>query len=336
MSKQYIGHLSFDDPLHAYLKYEIQPQINGTSNDVKYRVFKLSGSNDVYMYEDKYSGSRVVGKFYRSERKNDAEKAARRLAREYHNLCLIRNCGLADSPHYVVRPLGCNYQLNDLLVVQYCDGESLSNVINGAIHGGDQGRLFYRLTALGYFLAMFHNRSGVDEPVDFCEDCDYMDRLVERLLKINAIGWDEAREFWWLRDRWREQSRMWEDRKVLVHGDATPENFLFGDGLNVICIDLERARRADRVYDVGRIVGELKHFFFRATGNKSAAEPFIGHFLWEYACHFPDRQKAFQSISSRVPFYMGTTLMRIARNNWIDNDYRRRLIDEAKSCLRRF
>jgi hypothetical protein len=72
----------------------------------------------------------------------------------------------------------------------------------------------------------------------------------------------------------------------------------------------------------------------RASGNAQAAEPFIGHFLWEYACHFPDRDSAFASISGRTPFYMGLTLLRIARNSWVDHDHRRRLINEARACLR--
>jgi hypothetical protein len=90
------------------------------------------------------------------------------------------------------------------------------------------------------------------------------------------------------------------------------------------------------VFDTGRIAGELKHFFMRATGNKDAAEPFIGHFLWEYACHFPNRDSAFQSITGRTPFYMGITLLRIARNSWVDPEYRHRLVNEAKECLRRY
>jgi hypothetical protein len=31
---------------------------------------------------------------------------------------------------------------------------------------------------------------------------------------------------------------------------------------------------------------------------------------------------------------MGMTLLRIARNSWIEPEYRRRLINEAKECLR--
>ena len=103
----------------------------------------------------------------------------------------------------------------------------------------------------------------------------------------------------------------------------------------VIAFDLERARRADRVFDAGRVAGELKHFFLRATGNKYASEPFIGHFLREYASHFPDRDRAFAAICTRVPFYLGTTLLRIARNGYLDRDYRRLLIREAELALRR-
>jgi hypothetical protein len=111
---------------------------------------------------------------------------------------------------------------------------------------------------------------------------------------------------------------------------------MFGGGLSVVAFDLERTKRADRVFDTGRIAGELQHFFLRATGNPYAAEPFIGHFLWEYACHFPNRERAFRSITGRIPFYMGITLLRIARNSWVEPEYRRRLINEAKEGLRRF
>jgi aminoglycoside phosphotransferase (APT) family kinase protein len=119
-----------------------------------------------------------------------------------------------------------------------------------------------------------------------------------------------------------------------VHGDATPSNLLFGQGLSVIAIDLERMKRADRTFDLGRIAGELQHFFLQTRGNKHDAEPFIGHFLWEYACHFPDRDRAFRSITGRLPFQLALTLLRIARNSWVSASQRRRLVEEAKITLR--
>ena len=157
---------------------------------------------------------------------------------------------------------------------------------------------------------------------------------MDQLKNWGHIGWDEAEDFHRMKERWREKGFMWEDNQVLVHGDVTPTNILFGDGPWVIAIDLERMKPADRVFDVGRVAAEIKHFFMQHTGNKWLAEPFIGHFLWEYACHFPDRDSAFRSITRRVPFHMGMTLLRIARNSWITNHYRRQLLDEARTTLR--
>lgn len=336
MSRVYLGRLSERDPLHGYLQHDIQPQIIGASGGTTYRVFRLNASNDVYLYEDRNTGAKFIGKFFLSSRKQDTVKAVARLTREFDNLSRLRDYGLTGYPHHVVRPLGRNYSMNALLVTEHCEGELLSEVILAVIQNGDQGRLYHKLTALAYFLSAFHNRTATGVGVVFHQDCDYMDRLVRRLVAIRAIGGDEEREFYWLRDQWRNQPRMWEDQQVLVHGDATPENFMCGDGLQVVTFDLERTRCADRVFDTGRIAGELKHFFMCATGNKDAADPFIGHFLWEYACHFPDRVSAFQSIAGRTPFYLGITLLRIARNCWIEPDHRHRLIHEAKEHLRRF
>jgi hypothetical protein len=102
----------------------------------------------------------------------------------------------------------------------------------------------------------------------------------------------------------------------------------------VTAIDLERMQHRDRVYDVGSIIGELVHYFLRASGNRFTVEPFITYFLQEYASHFPDREAAFFSITKRLPFYMGLTLLRIARNNWLSREYRVRLIEEAREILR--
>jgi aminoglycoside phosphotransferase (APT) family kinase protein len=126
---------------------------------------------------------------------------------------------------------------------------------------------------------------------------------------------------------------MWQDRRVWLHGDATPANFLFGHGLDVGAIDLERVKRGDRVFDVGRVAGELLHAFMLA-GSRHRAEPFVGHFLWEYSCHFPDRQRAFDSIRTRVPFYMATNLLRIAANSYVHEAHADRLVRQAKRLLR--
>ncbi len=109
----------------------------------------------------------------------------------------------------------------------------------------------------------------------------------------------------WLRDQWRDQPRMWEDHKVMVHGDATPDNFMFGNGLEVTTFDLERAKRADRVFDTGRIAGELKHFFMRATGNRDSADPFIGHFLLGVRLSLPEPRQRLSGDQREDPVLHG-------------------------------
>ena len=331
--KKYLGHLPQGDPLYAYLKHEIQPQVTGFLPHPIYRVFRLNASNAVYLYEEKGGGSRMIGKFFLIPGRDD-ETAYRKLSREEHNLHLMRGYGLTAAPHYIAKPLGRNDALNRLLVMEFCQGELLSAVIQRAIREQNSGLLLHKLTALAWFLADFHNRTAVPETVDFAASCAYFDTLMELLLTEGIVGWPEAGEFFYLRDRWREQAKMWQDRRVLAHGDATPENFLFGGGLEVISFDLERLRWTDRVFDTGRIAGELAHFFWQAAGDRRAAEPFIGHFLWEYACHFPDRERTFAETTRRVPFYMAMTFLRIARNHWLSVDYRRRLARQGKKCLR--
>lgn len=332
MPKEYLGHLSPHDPLHPYLVHDVLPQMGVRNSPVDFRVFSMKYSK-VYLYEECHSRTQVVGKFFVKNVHATAE-ATQRMQQEFENLQLLRGYGLSGYPHLVVRPLGTNAWLNSILVEEYSAGIPLGVFVNNAIHQGQSQPLFEKLTALAYFLATLHNRTANGQGVDFHQDCDYLDRLVRKLQIKQVIGAMDADELYWLRDLWRAKPRMWEDNQVFVHGDATPSNLLFGRGLSVIAIDLERMKRADRVFDLGRIAGELKHYFLQATGNKHAAEPFIGHFLWEYACHFPDRDRAFRSITGRLPFQMALTLLRIARNSWVSASQHQRLIEEAKIILR--
>ena len=333
---QYLGHLARNDPLRHYLQTEILPQLGGCESSADFRVFRLGERHATCLYEERASGLRVVGKFFARPYQPGSAATQRQMDREYDNLRLLADFGLAGYPHNVVRPLGRNAALSSVLIEEYIADPRLGQFFEAASRTGEREALFAKLTALAYFLATLHNRTANGLGVNFAEDGRYLDRLVGRLLQQHAIGASEAQEFYWLRDRWAEQPRMWSDRQVLVHGDATPANFLMGGGLQVTAIDLERMKRADRVFDIGRIAGELQHTFLQAAGDKLAAEPFIGHFLWEYACHFPDRYSAFHSICERVPFQMALTLLRIARNDWISHEHRQRLIDEARATLRTY
>jgi aminoglycoside phosphotransferase (APT) family kinase protein len=330
----YLGHLPQGDPLYSYLRYDILPQVGVSGAVPDFRVYRLRASNHVYLYRDRRTDTRLIGKFFGGVAERSAESSFQRMEREFQNLQHLRDLGFAGYPHYIARPLGRNSFLNCLLVEEYCYGTSLNDVIVRAMLEGAREALFQRLTSLAYFLASLHNRTGRGVGVDLNKECAYFERITGQLRNWGHVGGEESGELLRLRDLWRERGCMWEDQQVLVHGDVTPTNILFGDGLWVIAVDLERMKPADRVFDLGRVAAEIKHFFMQYTGRKDAAEPFIGHFLWEYACHFPDRHSAFAAITRRVPFYMGLTLLRIARNAWIHGNYRRELLEEAKRTLR--
>ena len=331
---KYLGHLPVNDPFHAYLRNDIIPLLGIDLNSPRFRVYQLPASNHVYLYEDSHSQTRLIGKFFGGAASLGPQTAFDRMEKEFNNLNYLRNIGFNGRPHYVARPLGRNADLNKVLVEEFCYGTSLADFIVKAIRENARNILFQKLGALAYFLATLHNRTAHDSKVNFNKDCGYFGHIMEQLVNAGRIGWDEAMEFYRFKDRWREKTCMWEDRQVLVHGDVTPANILFGDDPWVIAIDLERMKSADRVFDLGRVVGELQHYFMQKTGDKWLAEPFIGHFLWEYACHFPDRDATFGAISRRIPFYSGLTLLRIARNAWIGKKYSNQLLDEARKTLR--
>jgi len=331
---KYLGHLGRSDPFYDYLRYTIFPQlgINGAKPD--FRVYKIDASNHVYLYRDRRSGTRVIGKFYGGVSGQKQRSALRRMEREFNNLNHIRGLGFDGYPHHIPKPLGRNADLNCVLVEEACSGTSLDTVIRKAIKEGMGEFLFKKLTALAYFLASLHTRTAAVEGLDFNPECFYFGLIVQQLRYREYIDDGEAQELYDLMVRWKDGGFMWEDRQVLIHGDLTPPNILFGDELCVTAVDLERMKSADRVFDLGRLAGEIKHFFMQYAGNKDLAEPYIGHFLWEYAGHFQDQSGIFAAVTRRLPFYMGLNLLRIARNSWFDSGYRRRLIQEAKLTLK--
>lgn len=328
----YLGKLSCNDPLYGYLCHDILPQLGHDVRHPCFEVFRLRASNNVYLYFDKKHNVRVIGKFFTSPGRNGSNCDL--MHREFSNLNFMRNRGFVSYPHYVVRPLGCNATINNVLIEEYCYGMSLAEAILSAIWGGTRDLLFGKLTALAYFLASFHNRTAGGCGIDFDSECRYFQRVIDRLRRRRYVGNLDGCELERMMGRWRQNSCVWEDNHVLVHGDATPANFMFGDGLWVIALDMERMKVSDRVFDLGRVVGELKHFFMQYAKDKYAAEPFIGHFLWEYACHFPDRESAFHSVTARLPFYMALTELRIAANPWIEDGHRRALLEEASRTLK--
>ena len=334
MVREYLGILDHEDPVRNILTSQVMPQLGVSALDLEFRVYRLGGSNAVFEYDHEPSGRRVVGKFFGDLGAGSTRRALSRMWRELRAIRRMERIGLQGFPHHVARALAFSPEHGSAIFLEHLRGETLGVALRGVAEGSKPPDvLFGRLTALAYFLATMHNRSVREELVEFHGDVHYVKRLAADLRSHQHMSERQLHELERLADGWASCVSMWQDRQVCLHGDATPENFLFTDGIWVGGIDFERSHYGDRVFDVGRVAGELQHQFLLSRGSRQAAEPFIGHFLWEYACHFPDRHAAFHHICKRVPFHMATTLLRIARHPWIQREYRAHLVLAARDAI---
>jgi hypothetical protein len=113
---QYLGHLAGSDPLRHYLQTEILPQLGGCAANADFRVFRLGERQATYLYEERDSGRRVVGKFFARPYQPGTALTQKRMDREYDNLRRLHDYGLSGYPHNVVRPLGRNAALSSVLI----------------------------------------------------------------------------------------------------------------------------------------------------------------------------------------------------------------------------
>ncbi len=326
MYARYLGTLSWHDPLQEVLRSRVFAGVH----DPVFHVDSISSCHRVYRYREERSQLAVVGKFVRLDEPDEAKRA--RILGEYGNLLALQQLGFANRPHRVVRPLGREESIGLAVVEENVRGCDLDHFLLRAA-SGDAEPLRRALRGLAAFLASLHRSSSTGRDADRGQVSAYADRVIDKLRRQGVLDEGAAREIRRLRDRWLGRSRL-RVGEAIVHGDATPTNFLFGEGWEVVAIDLERMKHADPAWDLGMVCGELKHAFLWRTGNGWAAEPFIRVFLERYAEAFPDRAGTFRAVTRRLPLFMALTELRIARNGWLDWQHRLRLVREARACLR--
>jgi aminoglycoside phosphotransferase (APT) family kinase protein len=327
MSNSYLGTLDRRDPLYEILIDKVCPDVH----DPRFHVRRLSSSN-VYHYTEESTRIAIIGKFFRLD-DNRAERVSR-IQGEYDNLLAVRGYGFSGSPNYVVRPITRDFRVGLALVAEYIEGKDLDHFIRAAICRGENGLLKKKLARLGSFLHALHARTITPRAVRAEPLFDYFIKIVDKLGRQTLLDGDGRHRLVHLAETWLNRDLFHGLNGSLVHGDATPTNFLFPEGGDIVAIDLERMKETDMAYDVGMVCGELKHAFLWRTANPQSAEPFIRHFLDVYAGHFPDAGGAFRAITARNPFYMAMAELRIARNEYLQWEYRKRLVHEASECLR--
>jgi hypothetical protein len=90
MNGSYVGYVTGDDPLHDFLSRILRDRMGVCEPQPAFRVLRLSGSNEIYAYEEKFSGAKVICKFYGTRFGWDRDKAAWTARQEYEGLETLR------------------------------------------------------------------------------------------------------------------------------------------------------------------------------------------------------------------------------------------------------
>jgi aminoglycoside phosphotransferase (APT) family kinase protein len=120
----------------------------------------------------------------------------------------------------------------------------------------------------------------------------------------------------------------------MVHGDAMPAHFIFGDDGQLTVIDWERLSPGDGAADLGRILAEVRYLLMCKHGVRSdRVQMHADEFLKHYAERVAQGNRRLKDLSRRVKFHIGCDELRISRNAWVGPDEVRHLIDDAERLL---
>ncbi len=276
-------------------------------------VYKIGpASHTVCRYEFEDENYSVIGKFYAEPtgwKKNyNPEKS---MKREFKNLQVVEK--IID----VSKPLAAKKQFGCVLVTEYIHARPLYAYMKSEIE------LYDRLTAVARLLRRLHDstQSHYHKEGDFYKFHQTLDQL-----HLN----EELREtFNQLLGDWWYSTLLDRSTGCMIHHDANPVNYVF-NGEKVYALDFESARLyANPVHDLGVMAAELKHYFALHKKDGNRAEPYIGHFLWQYSRDLSE----FKRITTTLPFFMSLGLLRMDRLK-IDPDYGAFVFREALACLR--
>ncbi|MFZ5448105.1 MAG: phosphotransferase family protein [Thermodesulfobacteriota bacterium] len=275
-------------------------------------------------------GGAVVGKFFSAYPPQGSADLS--LAREYDNYRQLPALGVTNGQGLVPQLLGRWPQHSLGLLLEAVPGPDLDNLICQACLYGDTATLFRGLENLAQLLAFFHSRPLPVFPVSPDPALSYLDKLVGQLQGAGLLNREDSQALKDERTFWAARVRAFSDEQVLVHGDATPTNFLFPNG-RAVALDLEKLRFGDRLWDLSWVAGELKHAWGWRLGNMNGAETAVGHFFRAYLAAAELDPSVADRLYSLNPFYMALAELRIARNHYLTFDYRRELVAEARRCL---
>jgi hypothetical protein len=292
-------------------------------------VERLRASRPVFRFSLPGDGMGLVGKFFHDQVPTTSQD--RSLVQEYCNYQAAPAWGLTAAG-LIPRLVGQSPGLRLGLLLEGIPGPDLDHYLSEAVQGRGHEMCLTKVAKLAELLAFFHTRPLSHQPVSSAPVLAYFEKLGGQLQAQGLLSPEEV-------EMLAAESRLWEarletyaDRQVLLHGDATPTNFLFPEG-RVVAVDLERLRPGDRLFDLSWVAGELRHAWGWRGRDFGESETVIQGFFRSYLDALPGDADLTQRIYAINPLYMALAELRIARNAYLSWEYRRTLVAEAQRCL---
>ena len=325
-----MNRLADADPLAQALRRLVDAEAGFRPPAGEVRVESLPASRQVLRFTFPTSDYAVVGKFFSAYPSQASADLS--LAREYDHYLRLPALGLGNGGGLAPRLLGRWPERSLGLLLEAVPGPDLDHLLLRASVHGDPAPLFQALEKLAHLLAFFHSRPVPALPVAPEPALAYLDKVMTQLREAGLLVRQDWQTLEYERDAWEGRCRDFSDRQVLIHGDATPTNFLFPNG-RAVALDLERLRVGDRLWDLSWVAGELKHAWGWRTSDFSGSEAAIRHFFRMYLTATGLDPALTHRLYGLNPFYMALAELRIARNLYLNRDYRRELVAEARRCL---
>jgi hypothetical protein len=304
------------------------PHLGGNQEN-SFTIERLRASRPVFRFILPGNGNGLVGKFFTTSVPTTPQD--RSLEQEYRNYLAAKAWGLTAAG-IIPRLVGQSPEIRLGLLLEGLPGFDLDYYLSEAAQGRGLATCLHKVAKLAKILAFFHTRPVIRQPVSPEPALAYFQKLRAQLQALGLLSPEEV-------DSLAEECRVWEarfetypDRQVLLHGDATPTNFLFPDG-RVVAVDLERLRAGDRLFDLSWVAGELRHAWGWRGRDFGESEAAIQQFLRAYLEALPADANLTRRIFALNPLYMALAELRIARNSYLSWDYRKALMAEAQRCL---
>ena len=298
-----VGRLKAGDAFRDWLADILGDRLPDPDGDA--RVYRIEPASHVVCRYEFAGGVSVIGKFFGEPTGANSHYDPRKaMKNEYHRIRHV------SSLVRVPPALAVKSRFHAALVTDYVPGPTIQELIV------TKALRYDHLTGVAHLLRQLHDNTRTS--CNRVREFSYFHKVLDQ----NRLSKHQRERFNRFLGTWWHSPRIRRDEGCMVHGDATPANYLVND--SIWAIDFEGSRNhAHPIRDLGILAAEIK-----ASPANARAEGYIGHLLW----HYSNSEEEFLHYSGDLPFFMALGYLRIARLPWWAGE-RCRLLREAEACL---